>query len=637
MVNMLCVGITFIILLGVALFFHVVVKVTPEEGWASAIMTMLLFVYITGLFGNAMMAFVLLACLFFVGLVYGIYCQYRKAEQRITSFFTPAIVMISGISVFALIAFRGIQLCNWDELYQWGKAANYMVLHDKLPYGADFSGESILLSSTTFSHYIMAKFSYLCQGTITESNYYVSNLILWFSALVLPFSGEGWTRYKETFLYGFFHFLLTAMIFAQPYYNIYTDQATAYWSGAVIAWFLLKKCTRKNIYLLLLILINVGLMKSMEGPLFAVIVIAAVVLLFWDQQKRQGGKVFSREWKRQLFSKKGILLLIAVASPFLLIGIWSILTGGNGLFRFNGGVVNPGEENRLALTVKAMIGWIFKSVNLQQDSLYLSYGFFIILTIGIVYVFYPVLLGETECCRYQFIMKIYILGFVGYFAVMLFAYLKVFLYANSIAATSLYRYYSDYMMLGVVPLTLPFFMPNAGDTDKLRQLLRKGFIMVSCLYILAGSSPYILQKMAHVYAVDKKQYAQREAFEKKAERVRELTNETGKIYFINQKKSGLFTLLADYEMGDQITRGGMCFKFREDTSKFVSGLTDYSIYTLPEVLGAQGYEYVWVFSTNDYLEEKMKGIFGVRVKKGGFYRVVPTETGVDLEYIEKIK
>ena len=637
MLNILCIGVTILIILGVALLYHVWLKVTPEESWASAIMTILVLIYIAGLIGDTRYGLYVIYIGAVMGALAGIVALFRRQEYSLKTVFTPGILMMFGITAVGAVAFKGMHICNWDELYQWGKAANYMMEYNQFPSSSAFSGEAVLLSNTTFFHYFISKISAIVMGEITESNYYVSNLLLWFSALILPFSGAGWKEWKRVWGFGFFHFMLTALIFVQPYYNIYTDQPTAYWAGGVIAWLLLQKCNKRNVYLLPLILVNVGLMKSMVGPLFAVIVILAVVVLYCSMRSEQGKKILPENWRKILFSKKGMLGILAVLSPVLFMGIWSLVIKNNGLFRFNGGSA-PGEKDRLTLTVKAMIKWIFESVTLKEDRLYLSYGIFILITVGLVCVVYPLIVDKEKLVRYQRLMYIYIIGFAGYFLVMLFAYMTVFGYVDSIQAKSLNRYYSDYMMLGVLPLTIVLFYHFHENGGKYTYMIKNGLIFAALICIVYGSSDYFLENLVHIYALDTKNYAEREQMIDYSEEVKELTNETGKIYFVNQNKSGLFTLVADYDMGDQLSRGGMCFHFRKDTSEPILGLTEYPIETLPQVLAEQDYNYLWVYSTNDYFEENMKELFGLKkVRKGNFYKVVKDGANVELEFMERIK
>ena len=338
-----------------------------------------------------------------------------------------------------------------------------------------------------------------------------------------------------------------------------------------------------------------------------------------------------------MFSKKGMLGILAVLSPVLFMGIWSLVIKNNGLFRFNGGAAS-GEKDRLTLTVKAMIKWIFESVTLKEDRLYLSYGVFILITVGLVCVVYPLIVDKEKLVRYQRLMYIYIIGFAGYFLVMLFTYMTVFGYVDSIQAKSLNRYYSDYMMLGAIPLTIVLFYYFHENGGKYTHMIKNGLIFAALICIVYGSSDYFLENLVHIYALDTENYAEREQMIDYSEEVKELTNETGKIYFVNQNKSGLFTLVADYDMGDQLSRGGMCFHFRKDTSEPILGLTEYPIETLPQVLVEQDYDYLWVYSTNDYFEENMKELFGLKqVRKGNFYKVVKNDANVELEFMERIK
>ncbi|MDE5966694.1 MAG: hypothetical protein K2G89_07665 [Lachnospiraceae bacterium] len=635
MTNLLCIAITMLLILGVGLCFHILLRVCPEEGWASAIMSIMVLIYVTGLLGNTKAALILLFILGDVGLLAGVIAAVLKKKRSIITFITPGIVMIFVLAGFAAVMFHGFRIINWDELYQWGKAANYMVQYDKLASGTGFEGESVLLSSTTFFHYVFSKLSFLRLGYITESNYYVSNIVLWFSALLLPFAGDGWNRRKEVWAFGLLHFMLASVIFVQPYYNIYVDQATAYWSGTLIAWVLLQKYNKRNLYLVPLVLLNVGLMKSMEGPLFAVIVLLAIVLRYCFVRKEQKKKLFPDNAVRLLFSGKGILGILVIICPFVFMGIWSAVTGENGLFRGNG---NGFDMTRILLTAKTMFGKAFLSVTLHDDRLYISFIMFMIIALGLVCIVYPFFLEKEEIRVYQKLMYVYVAGSIAYFCVMLFAYVTVFPYVDSVQAISMNRYYSDYMMLGVVPLTYPLFMGERrhkrGGVLALQQVLAVTVILVS-VYI---SSPYFMSNLSHAYRMDKASYAERENFVEYAKKVKKATNGNGKIYFVTQKKSEKYALIADYELGAQLSRGGMCFKFRENLDTYISGNTEYDISMLPSVLRDYGYEYLWIYSSDDYFKENMKEMFGIKkFKSGSFYRVIVDGESVKLEYMKNVQ
>lgn len=636
MINALWLIITIGIIFGLALLFYTVVRVTPEESYVSAIMTIMLLIYITGFCGSARIALYIIYVMAAIGLLLSVIAVFRKLDNSLITFLTPSIVMVTIVACVGIIAFKGFVITNWDELYQWAKAADYIMLNDKLPTGGDFSGEAALLSSTTFFHYFISKPSEMILGKITESNYYVSNLILWMSALVMPLSGLKWKDYKKVFLFFVFNFLMAAMIYVQPYYNIYTDQATAYWSGCLIAWVLLRKNTKRNLYIIPMILINVGFMKSMEGPLFALIALFAIIILAGVNRKEKGMSLISSAWKKNVFSLKGLSVILGIISPFILVGVWSAKIGQQGFWRFgNAGL--EGEEDKAVLTIKAMVRWLFKSVTLHEDRFFLSYALFIVITIAVVNLLHPVVVNDRDKYRFRILMRIYIIGFVLFFMIMYVAFITVFEYQQSVQAVSLNRYFSDYMMLGIVPITIPFFVTDKGNIRYVR-LINDSLIFVFMVFVVYGAGDYFLNNFAHAFAVDTDQYYMREQLTEYSEKVKALTEGKGKIYFINQKRSGLFTLAADYEMGDQISRNGMCFQFREDTSEKIAGLTDYPVETLPQVLDEQGYDYLWVYSNNNYFTKSMKSIFGKsKVKNGYFYKVVHTDDGIDLEYIERIK
>lgn len=635
MTNLLCIAITMLLIMGVGLCFHILLGVCPEESWASAIMSIMVLVYVAGLLGSTKAALVLLLILGDAGLLAGVIAAVLKKKRSIITFMTPGVVMIFFLAGFAAVMFHGFHIINWDELYQWGKAANYMVQHDKLASGAGFEGESVLLSSTTFFHYVFSKLSFLRLNYITESNYYVSNIVLWFSTLLLVFAGEGWKRRREVWVFGVLHFMLASVIFVQPYYNIYVDQATAYWSGALIAWVLLKKYNKRNLYLVPLTLLNVGLMKSMEGPLFAVIVLLAILLRYCFVRKEQKKKLLPDNAAKLLFSGKGILGVLVIICPFIFMGVWSVVTGENGLFRGNG---NSFDLTRFLLTAKAMLGKAFLSVTLRDDRLYISFIMFMILALALVYIVYPFFLEQEDIRVYQKLMYVYAAGSIAYFCIMLFAYLTVFPYVDSVQAISMNRYYSDYMMLGVIPLTYPLFM---GEPRRMRGgilALQKGLAVTVILISVYISSPYFMSNLSHAYRMDKVSYAERENFVEYAKKVKKVTNENGKIYFVTQKKSEKYALIADYELGAQLSRSGMCFKFRENPDTYISGNTEYDISMLPSVLRDYGYEYLWIYSSDDYFKENMQEMFGIeKFKSGSFYRVVVDGESVKLEYMKNVQ
>ena len=117
MLNIALIGITLLTLVGLSLLFHVLIKVTPEESWASAIMTILVLIYILGLLGNTGYALAAAAILAAAGYILSVAAFIRKSDYSFCTFFSPGIVMMFGITVVGVLAFKGMHICNWDELF----------------------------------------------------------------------------------------------------------------------------------------------------------------------------------------------------------------------------------------------------------------------------------------------------------------------------------------------------------------------------------------------------------------------------------------------------------------------------------------------------------------------------------------
>lgn len=628
--------ITLCVIAGVSMLFFVFTKVTAEEAWASAIMSVILFIFFTGLFGSTKLGLYAVYGASALGFISAVIFSVKEKKNVLFRFFTPAVLMVFALTIFVTLCFRGLMVSNYDELYQWGKAVHYMLANDTLTMGADYSGDALLLSTTTVFHYFTAKLGAIVSGFPIESDFYVSNVLLWFSAVILPLSGITWKEKNRVFAFGIFNFVLAALIFKQPYYNIYTDQATAYWSGALIAWFFLRKNQKNNIYLIPLILINVGMMKSMEGPLFAVIAILAAVVIWIADKRENSESLLIKDMGKLILSKKGLFGALIALSPLILVVVWSKIVGRNGIFR--GSLTIEGDfKVRLLKTVKAMIGMLFESVTLKEKYFHLTYLIFILITITLVYIIYPKVVDKKDQMRYKSLMLIYLIGFFGYFLIMLFTYMTVFPYEDSIEAISLYRYYSDYMMLGVLPLAYPMFLATESEGNEKIVMFKRCAFMFSVIGILASCGYYIPRNLVHMYAVEDETYGERENFKSYKKQIDKLTGGEGKIYFINQKEKDIFTLVADYDFGDRISRGGMCFLFRPEYDGRVNALTEYPIDELPYILSEQGYSYLWVYSKNKYLSMNFEEIFGEKdLKNGSFFKVIPGENGADLKPMGRI-
>ena len=94
MLNAILLIITFMIILSFALLFYVILKVTPEEAFASSMMSIMLLIYIAGLVGNTRIAVYIVYAMAAIGVISFIIFPKHNANGLRRQFFSPAIVML---------------------------------------------------------------------------------------------------------------------------------------------------------------------------------------------------------------------------------------------------------------------------------------------------------------------------------------------------------------------------------------------------------------------------------------------------------------------------------------------------------------------------------------------------------------
>ena len=627
--NYILLMITVCILLCVAYFCYKTLELTPEESLCMSIMGILILIFATGLLGDTRIALILIYIIAIIGGVQFITNRKIIWKKDLTNaerknFFSPALVLWLLIFVYAMFAFKNVLVNNWDELNQWAKSVNYMLDYNKLAYGTNFDGEDILLSSTTFFHYFIAKLSSTFLGSGHESNFYVSNYILWFAAAILPFSGTAWKNKKKIAVYGVVVFLSMHILFVQPYYNIYCDQACAMWAGGLIAWQLFSKKTKNSIILIPMILWNVGLFKNMVGPLFAVIALIVICLnWFWTYGKGETFGECVRAIKnkvKKIYILGGVILLIM---PFGATVLWSLITRENGMIRGLGSEKTGEQSNRLILTLKSAFQKIFISVNQREGFPYISYVVFFCLVIILAYITYKyIFVGKIQKIYGQVII-LYLIGFPAFWFIMIYAYMTSFSYADSIQAGSMHRYLSDYMMLGLVPLLIPYFL---RFDKKYIQKSGQKFIKVVLCGLLIGSVLSVNSNYVNLattwYLKDNPSYQERERIVQYKKLIKQITKDEGLIYMINQNVDGYFTVVADYELGNQLKRDGMTYYFQdEENIKHIAGLSINDINQFENLLKEKNYKYLWIYQTDDYFNTFMMEEYDYPIRGGEFFEI----------------
>lgn len=633
---------TVMIIIALAFFFYKTLSFYPEESIMMAIMSIVFLIYVIGLITTTDIALVAIYGMAFIGMFQfltnrRLFWIPEKNNNLRREFFSPNVVIIIIGCVYAFLAFRNVLIHNWDELAQWGKAANYMVWNDQLINHGNFDGSSKLISSTTFFHYFFQKIHYLLTNSINDSLYYISNFVLWFSAVFLPLSGHKWKDVKKIVLYTVTIILLMNLIFLQPSYNIYCDQACVIWTGALIAWFMYGKRSSFSPVLTLLLLWNIGLSKSMIGPLFAIIAVIVICIVYFFEYVSEIDNI--KKFLKKVNFKQYLYIVALFICSVIPTAIWSIMVKQNALIR-TGGYNN--SSDRFTLTVKNAIKKLFVYTSSHGGFLKLSYFTFFIIAVLLGIVLFKYYFENEKKKEYSIIFSLYYIGFALYWIILVYAYLTAFGYADSIIAASMERYLASYMILGLLPMLVPIFTTEKASNitsleKKVIRFLPICIVLVLCLNI-EGS---FAGRLTTWYLYQEKAYKTRKSIKTDAEKLKILTGEKGKIYMISQSSNTFPIVVADYELGLQLKRDNMPSYFQnpEKGVKDIAGLREEDIEKFPEILEEEGYSYLWIYKKNEYFEKYLKDEFSVsKLNNGDVFKIQKSASNKNkLQYLCNIK
>lgn len=635
--NMFFLTIQFLSILAFGMLWYTFFDWSPEESVCMAVVSAMSIILVGAYFGAAQIALLFIYMLSLVGavgfVVKGVRAGVKSLFKCTADFFSPGILLLFLIYVYGVVVFKGLVINNWDELNQWGKSARYMLDFNALPFGENFDGDDILLSSTTLFHYYFCKIASTMTGEIVESNMYVSNIVLWFSAAILPLSGLKWKNWKGCLSYTVIIFLSMNLLFVQPYFNIYCDQPLVVWAGALIAWNYFCPVRKYRRIFIVTALFQLALMKNMMGPLFTVIVVLALFVKYFMDFDTDFVSSVKMVWKKITLDQV-VYGILCVSSVFLLTVLWSLKVGGNALVRGDGIVKTGGD--RFELTVKSgLLKW-FQPVNLSTGFPNATFFLFLLFVIVIGIWFSKRYL--TGLCRKEYVVLLgfYKIGFFAFFVLMIYTYLTTFSYADSIATGSLNRYLSDYMMLGFIPLIVPAFRGNRIEKEntKFGWQLNGGATILLLFFALSTTNGFT-KKVLRFEEQETASYIEISKMTTYRDIARSLMDNDEKIYMVNQSGSGLMVVAADYAFEELIDREEMCYYFTS-ASKTVIGMNDAYIKALPDIL-LNGFGYLWIYNTDTYFNDNAFGVLKIKSPKNGdFYKVESENDLLKLKYLGNI-
>lgn len=610
-------------ILGLSLFCYKQCRTTPEEGLAFATLSVILTVYVFGLLGNAKIAFLLLCALSALGWALAVFARritkgglaLEADGQKLSAFFSPAILLYLAVAAFACVSFYGTCYQNWDEFAQWGKALRYMGGTNRLPVDEGFDGYTYMQSATTYFHYFTG-----CFTRFDEAASYVSNVLLWFAAVPLAFSGSGKEDAPNVFLYGLVTLLGMYAVYEMPLYNLYTEQALAMWTGGILCYRVYAGGDRpiKGYILTGLAVVSISMFKPQAGLLFAGLTLTAVIAM---QLRPRKGKALPAAP-----SKKRALLALAataglIALVFLVRKIGGSIAAGNGGIFLNFGRFREyySEKAFMANLFYTLYRGMFQSLANVEGVTYAT---------GFVFAAALVFLGakihaadSPKRTRFLRLGRLFLLGFLFYFAIVYLTYLLILPDADAVSGTSESRYLSMYVLAGLLPLTAPFFR-RAETENEHKKLVKGGTALTVAVLLGVSLSANALYYITPALRFDDPYYRMYMQVRANAERVTAITD-GAPIYYIYQENDSA-AAAAEYAYGKQWSRNTGAYRF---TSEEISatGIYGYDISLLPEKLAASGVQYLFVDHTDEYLTAEFKTLFGVSALSDGDLFTVTSE------------
>lgn len=625
MINTLNLILVFAVCIAVALFFYQLFYLTAEESMVISAVFVMIAVFFAGAIGNATYALYLFFLMAIAAIVLFI-CDISAVKhdkviifKRMQRFFNPSVLCMCLLFLYTLIAFRKALYTYPDEIAQWGPAVRYMAQTGRLPFGKDFSGQDITLSTATMFQYI-----WTALVPFTEKNTFIGNFLLAMIPIYLPFSGATWKEWKKILLYTVAVLLLLNITTNIKYYNLLQDHVLPLWTGSMIGWLLFKKGTSVNLWIYLGALACISPMKSMVGPLFAGILIVVLIV-------RQLTLYPPTSLRSIINPKVFVLTVLTLSSALGINAIWSAMIKGNVYNRFN---AYDAQSKSLTHIVTGVFENAFNMPGLGKTMPNISFFVMFVLCSSIVLVIAKKFKESRQWKMITIIFALYAVGFFAYMLIMMIAYALIFGPSDSQIFGGLDRYYAYYIVLGGVPvITLLFIKGTINEQWHLES------VAAAVLLIAAwGTDSDFVSKVTTFNIQEDSQYQERLEAKRQVADINRLTESKGKIYIYTTFSQNNSKVLG-YELQERYDWTKDCYAmyYRSD-KKDLHIFCD--IIKYPQLLQTGGYDYLWCYASedNDEDDKRIAYRYGLsEITDGAFYKINYLNGEVELKHIGNVE
>ncbi len=606
----------YLLIVGAALGIYSIVKITSAESMVLSILLVVGVMYAGVSMQQMRLAVAVYALLAGAGVIIYII---RCSKEEKCRFFSPAFVAETLIFGVSSLLFHRAFIQNIDDFHQWAAAVKYMLERGYLPR-EDFLGSNRMPMYTSVYHLF-----FQIVGGYHEGNMYTSAMLLNASALMLPIAGFRWKDWKRTVWYVLATFIGIYHLYNHPYKSMYVDLPAAAWTAGIALWFVWivladedrKKRVVTNVVFLIptalfTLKIKWGIALLLLG--FTGIYMIGALLLQGSQNRKQENGLKKIKWFIIVVSVILLVFLIAwkilgrQLVPVSLDGIREALTRGS---------------DKASLTASAMKTNFFEKRLHSKSNLRLTW-FQVSAMITIVTF---LLSGYVEDWKRRLLVM---QGFftpvitITYTVALYVTYVSTFSYEESVNNAAIHRYFA------CAALYLFFFMVAAlsmADRKKTIVPLRLAR-MVLLLVMIVGLTPHVVTEASSMRSWDITGGRKIKTAKKRQLELEKIIPEDAKVYMLYQtptlENMDEFTMCSLlYYMEDQISNYlKMPWKFTDEGSLRMLSHNEATIDEFPDMLNDGGYEYVWVYDTDDYLRREMKRVFAMDGKADqGLYRI----------------
>ncbi len=572
----------------------------------------------------------------------------RCSRERKGQFASPALAALTLLYLAGIVLFKNAQLQNIDDFHQWAAAVKYILEKGHMP-GDDFLGASNLPMHSSVYH---VYFQLL--GGYHEGHMYVSSMLLSAVPLMLPIANKKWKDLGRSIWYVLAAYIGMFHLYNHPYKSLYVDLPAAAWTAGIAVWFVwiarqreAEKGTARGkgalaktavigakasswIFLIAAMWITIEIKRSIGLLLAAFTVLYMLLVLCIDrmEQQKQTERVYARDEKAAKERGKWVriillVLVLALAALIMLIVRYRLipvsLAGVKEALTF-------GSEKSV-LTAKQLkdnffAKKLFSKSNLNL-TLYQAAAGITLLTLLLA----GFAKGKT---RKILVMQSIFTPAVTllYTAALYVTYVSNFSYEESVANAAVHRYFA------VIALYLFFLMMAAftnvdqeaavymaagnkpirdKGAEKTLSLVRGMLLLI----LIGGLSKYVITEGSSFRGWAASGYTEVKTAKERMAEAETIVGEDETVYLLYQTPTledmdeyTMCTLL--YYWDDHISNYmNTPWKFTEDGSLRWVLNADYTLEDLPKILQEGAYDYLWVYESDDYLDENLGTVLDI--------------------------